>query len=195
MTGLGSGVIRKDKDKSKDKENDRDREGGMPSLSSSSSSMNHFDEDNNSSDDPLITTSSSSSGGNGNSSGNSNNSSSSVFFVPSALAVLRQCGGQEALLHAFPTALLENNVLATDQEALLVLDYLQSHLAQATSNAITTTSTTSTSNTTTNTTTSNSHSHSHGTLTSAQHTLSMVGGAERDAVELTMALWHKDAVG
>ena len=65
----------------------------------------------------------------------------------------------------------------------------------STTNALTTTSTSSTSNTTTNTTTSNSHSHSHGTLTSAQHTLSMVGGAERDAVELTMALWHKDAVG
>ena len=127
MTGLGSGVIRKDKDKSKDKENDRDREGGMPSLSSSSSSMNHFDEDNNSSDDPLITTSSSSSGGNGNSSGNSNNSSSSVFFVPSALAVLRQCGGQEALLHAFPTALLENNVLATDQVTITSSPNIHTH--------------------------------------------------------------------
>ena len=178
MSSLGSGVIRRDKDRDREKDRERDKDEGDD------------DENNNhhsTSDDPPTTTSS---------------SSSSAFFVPSALAVLRQCGGQEALLHAFPLALVENNVLATDQEALLVLDYLQSHLTQATSHSHSHTSTstsTSMNNTSRSTSASSSANNagvtSNGTLTSAQHTLSMVGGTERDAVELTLALWHRDAVG
>ena len=176
MSSLGSGVVRKDKDRERDREKDREREEGDDDEN------NHH---HSASDDPLTTTTSS--------------SSSSAFFVPSALAVLRQCGGQEALLHAFPLALVENNVLATDQEALLVLDYLQSHLTQAISHSHSHTTTSSSSasvnNTSANAGVNNAGVTTNGTLTSAQHTLSMVGGTERDAVELTLALWHRDAVG